>query len=157
MPTATIAQIKKQLHDQTPAQLLALCLALAKYKKENKEVLAYLLFQAHDESNYIQQVKAEVALLFEDINQNSTFFIKKSLRKIVRVVHKYSKFSGKPVTAIELMLFFCSQLKHSDIDYRSTLAIAAIYQQQLKKIQKEIAKLHEDLQFDYEQELEALY
>ncbi|MEY3416781.1 MAG: hypothetical protein RL060_892 [Bacteroidota bacterium] len=157
MQTASIAQIKKQLQSQTPAQLSALCLALAKYKKENKEVLDYLLFQSHDEANYSHMVKAEIALLFEDINQNSTFFIKKSLRKIVRMVNKYSKFSGKPLTAIELMLFFCTQLKHSGIDYRATLAIAAIYQQQLKKIKKEIAKLHEDLQFDYEQELEALY
>lgn len=156
MQTSSISQIKKELQSLPQERLLELCIAMAKYKKENKEVLDYLLFRAHDEAAYVLMVKEEVAILFQEINLNSVFFVKKSLRKILRLVNKYSKYSNQTSTSVELLLFFCQQLKASKIDYRSNLTIANIYQNQIKKIQKEISKLHEDLQFDYEQELSEL-
>lgn len=156
METASIAHIKKELQSQTPEQLLALCIHLAKYKKENKEVLDYLLFKSHDEEMFKSMVKEEVVFLFEEINVNSIFFVKKSIRKILRLVNKYCKYASHSTTTIELLLFYCQQLKNMEINYKSNLAILSIYENQVKKIKKEILKLHEDLQFDYEQELLGL-
>jgi hypothetical protein len=156
MQTSSISQIKKELQTLPQERLLELCLAMAKYKKENKEVFDYMLFRAHDEDSYIEMVKEEVAVLFEEINLNSWFFVKKSLRKILRLVNKYSKYSSQKTTTIELLLFFCQQLKASKIDYKSNVTIFNIYLNQIKKIEKEVSKLHEDLQYDYEFELNGL-
>ena len=156
MQTSSISQIKKELQSLPQERLLELCIAMAKYKKENKEVLDYLLFRTHDEAAYVLMVKEEIEGLFQEINLNSVFFVKKSLRKILRLVTKYSKYSNQASTSVELLLFFCQQLKTSKIDYKSNLTISNIFQNQINKIQKEISKLHEDLQFDYEQELSGL-
>ncbi|MEM9142481.1 MAG: hypothetical protein AAGA86_05795, partial [Bacteroidota bacterium] len=59
MKAATVAQLKKELQHRPPDELLQLCLRLARFKKENKELLTYLLFEAHDEAGYIALVKAE--------------------------------------------------------------------------------------------------
>ena len=157
MQTYSISQIKKELQTLPQERLLELCLAMAKYKKENKEVFDYMLFRAHDEDSYIEMVKEEVVVLFEEINLNSWFFVKKSLRKILRLVNKYSKYSSQKTTTIELLLFFCQQLKASKIDYKSNVTIFNIYLNQIKKIEKEVSKLHEDLQYDYEFVLNGLY
>lgn len=156
MQTSSISQIKKELQTLPQERLLELCLAMAKYKKENKEVFDYMLFRAHDEDSYIEMVKEEVVVLFEEINLNSWFFVKKSLRKILRLVNKYSKYSSQKTTTIELLLFFCQQLKASKIDYKSNVTIFNIYLNQIKKIEKEVSKLHEDLQYDYEFVLNGL-
>ena len=44
MKSGTLADIKKELQELEPKQLAELCIALAKYKKDNKEYLDYLLF-----------------------------------------------------------------------------------------------------------------
>ena len=77
MKAATVSQLKKELQHRNPEELLELCLRLSKFKKENKELLTYLLFEADDEAGYIDTVKAEVDGLFLDINTNSYFYIKK--------------------------------------------------------------------------------
>jgi hypothetical protein len=40
METASISEIKKELKTLTPQQLQDICIRLAKYKKENKELLS---------------------------------------------------------------------------------------------------------------------
>lgn len=49
MKTATIAELKSELGNVPAPQLAELCIRLAKFKKENKELLTYLLFEAYDE------------------------------------------------------------------------------------------------------------
>ena len=41
MKPATVHQLKRELQTRTPDELLQLCLRLAKFKKENKELLTY--------------------------------------------------------------------------------------------------------------------
>ena len=57
MKAASIREIKQVLENSTKTELSEVCLRLAKYKKENKELLTYLLFEADDEQNYLQNVK----------------------------------------------------------------------------------------------------
>jgi hypothetical protein len=156
MKAATINEIKQELNDIAPAKLLDLCIRLAKYKKENKELLSYLLFESHDESAYIESVKREMDTQFADINQSNLYFAKKSLRKILRTTGKYIRHTGSKQAEVELLLYFCCTLGNSSIPIRKSTVLINLYRFQLKKIAKVIATLHEDLQYDYLKELKKL-
>jgi hypothetical protein len=162
MKASTIQQIKQELATLKPAQLNALCLRLAKFKKENKELLSYLLFEASDEAAYLQSVKTELAEQFASINTGSVYFIKKSLRKIVRIINRYSKYSDETATEIDLRLYFCEQVNAqgwvipNKLGTSRNKALDNIYEGQVKKIKSLIATLHEDLQYDYTRQVNAL-
>ena len=156
MKTATIHEIKQELSTVKPAELVDLCLRLSKFKKENKELLTYLLFEAHNEQAYVESVKKEIRELFEEINQSHLYFAKKSLRKIIRVINKYCRYSGSRQTEVDLRLYFCQVLNESGIPVYHNTVINNLYQSQLKKIETVIATLHEDLQYDYQKELRDL-
>lgn len=153
---ASLSEIKSALQQLSPAELTGITLRLARYKKENKELLDYLLFQAHDEDAYVDSVKAEALVMFGEINQTNAYYVKKSLRKILRTLNKRIKYSGIKQTEIELLLFFCREIKEHDINVTRHTVLNNLYTGQLKKIEKAIASLHEDLQYDYNRELEKL-
>jgi hypothetical protein len=156
MKAATINELKTELSNIPPGQLAELCVRLAKFKKENKELLTYLLFEAFDEQAYIENIKTEILQQFSDINTSSVYFIKKSLRKILRLLNKFIRYTGSAETEVTLLLFFCVTLKDSGIPIVTNLVIKNMYQNQLKKIAKAIAAMHEDLQYEYKKELEKL-
>ena len=156
MKASTIAQLKKELQHRSPDELLALCLRLGRFKKENKELLTYLLFEADHEEGYIESVKAEVDEMFLEINTNSFFYIKKSIRKILRIVKKYIRYSGNKETEVELLLYFCQKLKSFRPSIKNNIAMSNLYDRQLIFIEKKIGALHEDLQYDFGQLLEEL-
>ena len=149
MKAATVSQLKKELQHRNPEELLELCLRLSKFKKENKELLTYLLFEADDEAGYIDTVKAEVDGLFLDMNTNSYFYIKKSVRKILRALKKYIRYSGNKETEVVLLLYFCEKLKNFTPSIRRNTTLTNLYERQLAYLEKKIALLHEDLQYDY--------
>ncbi len=154
MKASTIQQLKIELINTPSDQLIGLCIRLAKFKKENKELLSYLLFEASDEQAYIENIKIEVQSKFDEINTYSFYFVKKSLRKILRMLNKYICYTGSNETEVKLLIFFCATLKNSGILISKNLVIKNMYQNQLKKISKSIATMHDDLQYDYIRELE---
>ena len=156
MKAASISDIKQELTNLQPAKLLELCLRLAKYKKDNKELLYYLLFEANDEQTYISNVKTEIEEAFAEINQSNLYFAKKSLRKILRNTAKHIRYTASKQAEVELLLHFCQTLKHSGIPLKNSTVLNNLYQFQLKKVAKVIATLHEDLQYDYLKELNQL-
>ncbi|WP_295124429.1 hypothetical protein [uncultured Chitinophaga sp.] len=156
MKTATINELKKELLEVPHAQLVELCVRLSKYKKENKELLTFLLFEAHDPEQYIVSVKALMDEEFSNLSTAGLYFVKKNLRKILRITNKYIRYSGSKPAEIELLLYFCRKVKTSGIRMRDSVAITSMYAQQLKKAGKLIDAQHEDLQYDYRRELEKL-
>lgn len=154
MKAATINEIKQELSVIKPAELVELCLRLGKFKKENKELLTYLLFEAHDEQGYIAGIKKEIDEEFTTINQSHLYFAKKSLRKIVRIINKYCRYSGIKETELALRLHFCGALKDSGIPIDQNAVINNLYLGQLKKIHSVLSTLHEDLQYDYLKDLQ---
>jgi hypothetical protein len=156
MKAATIAEIKQELTNTSPVKLAELCLRLARFKKENKELLTYLLFEAHDIAAYIESVKNEISLQFQEINKSNVYFVKKTLRKILRITNKYTRYSGLATTEIELLIYFCNCMKALDIPINSNPVLNNIYHNQLKKIHKAMATIHEDLQYDYRREIDQL-
>jgi hypothetical protein len=156
MKSSTVHELKQELLTLKPAQLVELTLRLARFKKENKELLTYLLFEAHNEEGYIKSIKQEIGELFGTINLSHLYFAKKTLRKIVRVINKYCRYSGSKQTEIELRLYFCQSLKESGIPFERNTVISNLYEGQLKKIKALLATLHEDLQYDFRKQLEPL-
>lgn len=156
MKAASISDLKQELQQETPAKLVELCLRLARFKKENKELLTYLLFEAHDVNAFIKSVKEEMDELFSTINLSNLYYVKKTLRKILRITNKYIRYSGSDIVAVELLMHFCSKLKETGIPIQRNTVIANIYSGQIKKIKQLISSLHEDLQYDYKRELDLL-
>jgi len=156
MKTATVKELKTELSQRKPQELLDLCLRLAKFKKENKELLTYLLFEADSEATYIENVKKEIVESFTEINKTSIYFIKKSIRKILRACTKYIRYSKKKETEVDIRLFFCHELLRMTPSLKRSTVLKNIYFQQVKMVEKVVTKLHEDLQYDYQIELEEL-
>jgi len=149
MKASTINELKQELANTPASTLIDLCLRLARFKKENKELLTYLLFEAHDTPAYIKSVKNAMALQFTDINKSNVYFVKKTLRKILRTAKKYIRYSGLAVVEIELLIYFCESMKELNIPINKNTVLLNIYQNQLKNINKVLESLHEDLQYDY--------
>lgn len=156
MKAATVSQIKKELKFKSSDELMELCLRLSKFKKENKELLTYMLFESADEEAFIESVKAEIDADLENINTKNFYYIKKSLRKILKNVKKYIRYSPKKETEIELLIYFCEQLKDFKPSIKRNATMMNLYNRQVASIKKTLSGLHEDLQFDYEQEIEEL-
>jgi hypothetical protein len=156
MKTATVSQIKQELQTLPAGEVLDLCLRLIKSKKENKELVAFLLFNANDLEGYIADVKVEMEESFAQVNKMSIYFAKKTLRKILKISNKYIKHSNSPIVELEVLLHFCSLLKDTGLLQFKATVISTIYQQQLKKIEKALDSLHEDLQYEYRKSVEAL-
>jgi len=149
MKTSTINELKQELVNTPAPALVDLCLRLARFKKENKELLTYLLFESHDTSAYIKAVKEQMALQFTDINKSNVYFVKKTLRKILRTAKKYIRYSGLAIVEVELLIYFCESMKELNISIDKNPVLFNIYQNQLKNIHKALNSLHEDLQYDY--------
>jgi hypothetical protein len=156
MKAVTVTVLKKELKNQSQSELIELCLRLSKFKKENKELLTYLLFESSYEEGYIETVKLEIDELFELINTNTYYFIKKSIRKILRTIKKYIRYSKKKETEIELLLYFCEKLRAFKPSINNNTVLKNIYFREIESIKKKLLLLHEDLQYDYNLELERL-
>lgn len=155
MKAATIHEIKQALMGNSAKELAELCLRLAKFKKENKELLTYLLFEASDEELYIKEVNQEISTEMDQIDPGQNlYFAKKSIRKILRIANKHIRYMGSKQAEIAILLQFCQCLKQSGIPFMKSTALNNLYHQQLKKIEKAISTLHEDLQYDYRRMME---
>ena len=157
MKAVSITQIKKELQHLTPEELIEIVLRVGKYKVENKELLTYLLFEAGNEDGYVEVVVEYMDGQFELLNQQHYYYIKKSVRKILRTIKKYIKFSKKPETEAALLIHFCRKLKNMEPSYTNNAVLTNMFERQLGLAEKTIAKMHEDLQYDYKLELEDIF
>ncbi|WP_370392133.1 hypothetical protein [uncultured Winogradskyella sp.] len=156
MKNASIVTIRKELQDLPREDLLELCLRLGKFKKENKALMTYLLFEAHHEDSYIASVKDTLDEQFEGMTTDSYFYMKKTIRKILRQVRTYSRYSNHKSTEVELLLYFCEKLNALRPNIHHNKTLHNLYQRQCLAIEKKIKALHEDLRHDYQLQLDAL-
>ena len=156
MKAASVHELKREMKNISQEELLDICLRLTKFKKENKELVTYIVYEEADEQSYIESVKREIDRQFENINKQTYYLIKKSVRKILRVAKKYIRYSLKKETEVEGLLYFCWKLKTMSPSYVGNTVLVNIYKRQLDLISKIISKLDEDLQYDYGLEIEEL-
>lgn len=156
MKAATLSEIKKELKTLPSERLIELCLRLSKYKKENKELLTYLLFEANNENGYINAVKTIIDEQFAEINTTNIYYIKKSLRKILRGVNKFIKYSSNKQTEADLLIYYCQNFKALELPIERHIALHNLYHRQIQKIKKALSSLHEDIQYDYKSTVDDL-
>lgn len=154
MRTATVSEIKRELKHQSPEELTALVLRLAKFKKDNKELLTYLMFEAGDEQSYVDSVKVLMDEEFTKVNTKSYYFIKKSVRRILALVRKQIRYSPEKTTEVELLLYYCEKLAAMSPSYKRSTVLCNLYERLTAKLVADVAKLEPDLQYDYRLELE---
>ena len=156
MKAASVHELKQQLKETDKKDLIDICLRLAKYKKENKELIDYLLFQSHDLDGYIAQVKEEIDEAFSQMNTTNLYFAKKTIRKALRIANRYIRYTGSKTAEAEILMHYLTNFKGIKLPWKKTKATRNIYDNQLKKIKTAIATMHEDLQWDYYKQVERL-
>lgn len=156
MKAVTAKELNQALIDRTPKELRDLCLRLSRFKKENKELLTYLLFESADETSYIASVKNEIDDQFEQINKKTYYFIKKGLRKILTSTKKYIRYSQNKKTEIDLLIYYCKKLRDFTPSVQRNNRLLNLYNGQVEVIIKKVGLLHEDLRYDYTMEMREL-
>ena len=156
MKTASLKEIKTELEKVPPDVLLELCLKLTKFKKENKELLTYLLFEEGNETSYVSSVKEMLDEIFTTVNKTQLYFAKKTIRKIVRIANKYIKYSNCSNTEPDLLIHICEKINEININLTKNTALHNIYLSQVKKIKKSIENLHNEEKYDYLKLIETL-
>ncbi len=156
MRTFTSNDIKKEIQHCSKDDLIKLCLRLVRFKKENKELLGYLLFLAHDEEAYVESIKEDISESFKNVNKKSYYYMRKSVRKILTDTKKFIRYSGRKETEVEVLLFFCKELKLLKPSMKNHLRLYNIFKTQTSYIDRKIKLLHEDLHLDYQLELDEL-
>ncbi len=155
MKPEKLTVLKKDLNGLAAQQLIEICLRLAKYKKDNKELLSFLLYHSADPLAYAEEVKTFLQPDFKALPRNY-YQMNKSLRKILRLLNRYAKYTASKQAELELLLWFCrNYIAYSDT-HTHHKPLQLVFTRQVEKIRQIIAKLHEDLQFDYSQEVETL-
>lgn len=155
LKAASIAELKAESQTLPQEELVAICLRLARFKRDNKELMGYLLFEAHQPDIYAEQVKQMMTDEFAAVNTANIWFAKKSIRKILRLANKYAKYAGSKELEVQLHIHFLLQLKQLPGHITSTPIMDKLARSEEQKIRKLIRSLHEDLQYDLLRQLDA--
>ena len=156
MKPASVNEIKKKLKETDKNELIEICQRLARFKKENKELLTYLLFEDDDLPSYIKNVKEEIDEGFLQVNTSNVYFAKKTIRKILRIANKHIRYTNSKIAEVEILLHYVISFKGLNLSWQKSTALTNLYKTQLKKIDTAISTMHEDLQYDYRRELDRL-
>jgi len=155
MEKVSLSDIRKELSFASKEELVSICLRMARLKKENKEHLAYLLF-SKDEAVFIAEINEEITLAMHDLRNINTFQAKKVLQKTLRTITKNKKFCLSKVYEMEVMLHFVREMEQKKVPYSSSSYLFQFYAKQVIKLGKILPGLDEDLQTDYQSEVEEL-
>ena len=153
MKASSLNELKKELEYRSNKELLSFCLKLAKFKKENKELLTFLLFEEGDISTYIENVKKQTTGYFGEINSSNVYYIKKSVRKILRYANKHIKFAGSKQAEAEILIHFCNDIIDFSIPLHKSRQLLKMHETQMNKIDSILSTLHPDLQYDLRKQL----
>jgi uncharacterized protein (DUF1501 family) len=149
MKSASIHSLRNELKSYTKEELMEHCLRLAKYKKENKELLTYLLFEAQDEEAYIKGIVEEMDQQMSSLKPYATYARNKGMRKLLREVKKFIRYSGKKETEVVLLMEFCTHLNKYFARSLHDPVLRNLLERQRILASKKLSYLHEDLQFDF--------
>ncbi len=150
MKTKSIRDLKVELKNYPHENLIDICLKMARYKKDNKELLNYILFESENEDKYINDVKKNIDDGFSNIRKDGIYIIKKRLRKILKDTKQAIRYSNQKSTEIELLCYFCKKMRDNKIPMQNSLILRNMYTTQLRLAELSLSKLHEDFQADFQ-------
>lgn len=150
----SIHEIRKELGKKDFDEVVSYCLRLARFKKDNKELLDFLLFKEDEVNAFVEDLKQQTSELFSEINHSNVFFIKKSVRKILRLLNKNIRFTLSKQVEAELLIHFCNCIHNYSIPLKKSRQLSNLYEAQRKKIEQALSSLHPDLQYDLRKQIE---
>ncbi|MDE0561870.1 hypothetical protein OU792_17870 [Algoriphagus sp. NF] len=156
MKFPSLSQLKKDLSLLNEQELIELIAELSKFSRDNK---AYLFFKLHEKDNpglFLEMAKEELELEFQKANTQHGYYAKKSAQAIRRKMNKLLKLNKKKEDQAELILFFCERLKEYGYLAHRHPVIQNLYEIQIRKAEKLISGLHEDLQYDFQEKMREL-
>lgn len=153
MKTATVKELKEELKFRSEEDLMKIILRLSRFKKENKELLTYLLFESNDEDDYIVNVKTLMDTMFLALNTSNNYRLQKGVRKVLREAKKYVRYSGSKETEVAVLIHFCRLMRETHPQVMRSKTMRDLMARQIILIRTRISTLHEDLQYDFETEL----
>ena len=157
MKIESIVTIKKELKhfiSRRAFRIMPTPREIQKRKIRHYSLIYYLNHMTKMDTLY--SVKTSLDELFEGINSDSYFYMKKTIRKILRQIRVYSRYSLKKTTEVELLLYFCERMNELKPTIHRNTTLSNLYERQILSINKKISVLHEDLQYDYNLQLEDL-
>ncbi len=156
MQLPSLSEIKRELKNLNSEELTGIILELSKFTRDNKAFLYFKLFERDNPRLFMEMVQEELELEFQKANTRLYYLAKKSAQAIRRKLNKNLKLTKDKETHIELISYFCQQLKaYGYLDFRHPV-IDNLYNVQIGKIEKLVNTLHEDLQYDYQQKIQEL-
>lgn len=156
MYTAGVREIRQELEAQTPKELINIIQRLARFKKENKELLTFLLFEAHDLDGHLAAVREELLTSMLDIQPERIYLAKKTVRKTLRIANKHIRLIGSKAAEAEIRLHVCRLLQQSGLPIERNPVLQRIFQTQMRTARKAIDTLHEDLQWELLREADKI-
>ncbi|WP_317043036.1 MULTISPECIES: hypothetical protein [Nonlabens] len=156
MKAASAKEIRDELKSRSEDDLRQVIQRLARFKKENKELLTYILFEADYEQGYVDRIKAYIDEKVLEVNTSNLYYGKKNIRKLLKEVKKFIRYSGNKETEVQLLIHFVYALRENVPKVFNSKVIRDLVARQITLIKVRISTLHEDLQFDYEQELNMI-
>jgi hypothetical protein len=93
---------------------------------------------------------------FRGLNKTSLYLAKKTVRKVLRTSNKFIRYSGSKQTEAILLIYFCQKIRRTGLPLKANTVLGNLYQRQVQRIKKAVATLHEDLQFDFSEEIQSL-
>jgi hypothetical protein len=144
-----LSDLKKELLELSKPELIQLCLRVAKLKRENKELLAYLIFDSDDPLFYAQKLKPEIKEVFEQPFQHA-YYLTKSIRKAMRLITKYYRFTSNKQGETELLIYLVEEFYLSWRNEYRYQALGKVIYRCLEKAQSNLKKIDEDFRADFE-------
>jgi len=153
---ANLNTIKKELIECEKKQLIEIITRLCRFKLDNKSLVSFLLFDAENEPEFVKEAKLQIDDLIEESKYFNFYSTKKRYRKIATLITKYVKFTNKTESEIELRLHLVKTFTENKSELKTYLYFKKALSKQLEKVDKLMKKIHEDLQFEYEEEINNL-
>jgi len=127
MKPASSNDIKQRLKEIDKKELVEVCLRLARFKKENKELLTYLLFEQDDLANYVKNVKEEIDEGFALINTSNVYFAKKTIRKVLRIANKHIRYTADKTAEADILLHYLTDFRGLSLNWQKSTALVNLY------------------------------
>lgn len=156
MKPADSKDIKAALTKLESATLREIILRLARLKKENKELLTYILFDAADKEGYVAEINHYVTQQMGEVNVKSAHFARKSLRRILKTAWRLVKYSGDAECVIQVNLHLLEEMNKSKIPFGKSTALENIRSQVKAAIEKNLKLVHADLAHDFKRQLQKM-
>ena len=144
-----IHELRVKTNDLSVESLHRLLTRLMRFKRENKELVAFELFIRAEPENWFADIREECNVTLNEMNTSHPYFMRKTMRKLIRTLKTYARYAGDPAIEAELLCILLEAFHQKHLHEHTAEKIRKIVTDTQVRLQKMISKLHDDLQYDF--------